>query len=136
LNIINRNKNKPKGGFTLVELIAVLAIIAILFTVFTPKVVGYIKEAKKTKALSEVRQVVLAVDTYNINAVAPIGGTENFTGISTKIGTEFVDCGKISSIAGETTYSKMKELLEGNKTFVLNDNGKISDPPVVATGNT
>ena len=127
-------KNKHKGGFTLVELIAVLAIIAILFTVFTPKVVGYIKEAKKTKALSEVREVVLAVDTYNINSVAPIVDGDNFTGISTKIGTELVDCTKIRSITGDTTYSNMKELLAGDRKFVLNDNGQISDAPQTATG--
>ena len=134
MNRIITKKNKHKGGFTLVELIAVLAIIAILFTVFTPKVVGYIKEAKKTKALSEVREVVLAVDTYNINAVPPIGEGDNFTGISTKIGTELVDCTKISSITADTTYSKMKELLAGDREFVLNDNGKISDAPQTATG--
>ena len=134
MNKIMTKKNKHKGGFTLVELIAVLAIIAILFTVFTPKVVGYIKEAKKTKALSEVREVVLAVDTYNINSVAPIVDGDNFTGISTKIGTELVDCTKISSITGDTTYSKMKELLAGDREFVLNDNGKISDAPQTATG--
>lgn len=127
MTIINRKKNKPKGGFTLVELIAVLAIIAILFTVFTPKVVGYIKEAKKTKALSEVREVVLAIDAYNINTSTPIGDGDVFTNISNKIGPELVDCDKISSITANMTYSKMKELLEGDGTFVLTDEGKISD---------
>ncbi|PRR82747.1 type II secretion system protein [Clostridium vincentii] len=127
MNLTNRKGKKPKGGFTLVELIAVLAIISILFTVFTPKVVGYIKEAKKIKALSEVRQVVMAVDTYNINAVTPIADGTSFTNIISKIGTEIVDCTKINSITGDITYSKMKELLEGDKSFVLNDNGEISD---------
>ena len=129
MNKITAKKNKHKGGFTLVELIAVLAIIAILFTVFTPKVVGYVKEAKKTKALSEVREVVLAVDTYNINASTPIADGENFTSISSKIKTDLIDCTKIKSINGELTYSKMKELLIGDKTFMLNEQGKISDIP-------
>lgn len=133
MNKIIAKKNKHKGGFTLVELIAVLAIIAILFTVFTPKVVGYVKEAKKTKALSEVREVVLAVDTYNINASTPIIDGDNFTSISSKIkteiGEEIIDFTKIKSINGELTYSKMKELLIGDKTFMLNEQGKISDIP-------
>lgn len=129
MNKIITKRNKHKGGFTLVELIAVLAIIAILFTVFTPKVVGYIKEAKKTKALSEVREVVLAVDTYNINAATPIVDGESFTSISSKIKTELIDCTKIKSINGDLTYSRMKELLTGDRTFVLNEQDKISDTP-------
>jgi type IV pilus assembly protein PilA len=129
MTIINGKKNKPKGGFTLVELIAVLAIIAILFTVFTPKVVGYIKEAKKTKALSEVRQVVLAVDTFNINAVIPIVDGTSFTIISDEIGTEIIDCTKINSMEENMTYGEMKELLAEDSTFVLNDEGKITDTP-------
>lgn len=123
---INIKKNNAKGGFTLVELIAVLAIISILFTVFTPKVVGYIKEAKKTKALSEVREVVLAVNTYNINTSTPIGDGEDFASIRSKIKPELVDCSKISSIESDMTYSKMKELLEEGRTFLLTDEGKIN----------
>ena len=119
MNKIITKKNKCKRGFTLIELIAVLAIISILFTVLTPKVIGYIKEAKKTKALSEVREVVLAVDTYNINATDPLVEGSNFTDISGKIGTGIIDCAKIKSIEGTLTYSKMKELLTGVKTFVL-----------------
>jgi len=136
MNKIIAKKNKSKRGFTLIELIAVLAIISILFTVLTPKVIGYIKEAKKIKALSEVREVVLAVDTYNINATEPLVEGSSFTDISGKIGTGIIDCAKIKSIEGNLTYSKMKELLTGVKTFVLDDNGKISDPPQPIAGGT
>ena len=126
MNRINRKIKKHNGGFTLVEIIAVLAIIAILFTVFTPKVLGYVNQAKKTKALSEVREVVLAVDTFNINAATPIGMMNTFADISSLVGNKYVDCAKIKSITGGMTYSSMKELLEGNKQFELNNNGEIS----------
>lgn len=130
-------KNKHKyieknvNGFTLVETIAVIAIIAILFSVFTPKVAGYIKEAKKTKALEEVRQVVLAVDTYNIKASSAISTNDTFGKIKSTINgssneNDLIDFTRIKSISNTTTYGRMKELLLGGYNFTLDDNGVIS----------
>jgi len=55
--------------------------------------------------------------------------------IKSKIGNEIIDCTKIKSINEDMAYSKMKELLAGDKTFVLNDQGKISDPPQTVTSS-
>lgn len=59
---------KKKKGFTLIELMAVIAIIAILAAVLVPTVTGYINRAKKTAIVTQVRNVVSAVETYNATA--------------------------------------------------------------------
>lgn len=117
--------HKKKRGFTLVELMAVLAIIAVLMTVLTPKVVGFVNEANKSKALSEVRQVILAVDTYNVKASTSIVAGDTFSSIKSKVGTEMVDCSSIKSIAEDTTYDEMRKLVDGSLKFSLN-NGVIT----------
>ncbi|MDS0526089.1 type II secretion system GspH family protein [Clostridium sp. SHJSY1] len=118
--------NRKSKGFTLVEMLAVLAIMSILFVVFTPKVAGYIKEAKKTKALEEVRQVVLAIDTYNIKSNNTVSGDSKYGTIKERIGSsDFIDFTRIKSINLDMTYQKMKELLAGGD-FALAEDGTIS----------
>ena len=62
------NLKKKKKGFTLIELMAVIAIIAILAAVLVPTVTGYIERSKKTAIITQVRNVVSAVETYNATA--------------------------------------------------------------------
>lgn len=62
------NLKKKKKGFTLIELMAVIAIIAILAAVLVPTVSGYIQRAKKTAIITQVRNVVSAIETYNATA--------------------------------------------------------------------
>ena len=59
------NLKKKKKGFTLIELMAVIAIIAILAAVLVPTVSGYIERSKKTAVITQIRNVVSAVETYN-----------------------------------------------------------------------
>ncbi len=59
---------KKKKGFTLIELMAVIAIIAILAAVLVPTVTGYINRSKKTAIVSQVRNVITAVETHNATA--------------------------------------------------------------------
>lgn len=59
---------KKKKGFTLIELMAVIAIIAILAAVLVPTVTGYINRSKKTAIVSQVRNVITAVETNNATA--------------------------------------------------------------------
>ena len=64
------NLKKKKKGFTLIELMAVIAIIAILAAVLVPTVSGYIQRAKKTAIITQVRNVVSAIETHNATAAA------------------------------------------------------------------
>ena len=59
LNIWHRT-----SGFTLVELMIVIAIIGILATVLFPKVTGYIKRAKDTAKMNELRNITTAINAY------------------------------------------------------------------------
>lgn len=44
---------------------AVIAIIAILAAVLVPTVTGYIERSKKTAVITQIRNVVSAIETYN-----------------------------------------------------------------------
>ena len=117
------NKKKSKG-FTLVELVVVMAIIAILAITLTPKTIGYIKEGKKTQALSQVRQVVVAVEAYNItkNCNATIGDDTAFSDINTKLaGSEYVDMSKVTAIKDSMKYSQMKQMVNDGADFDISD---------------
>lgn len=117
------NKIMKKKGFTLIEVIAVLAIISILFVIFTPKVTGYIKEAKKTKALSEVREVVMAVDSYNISSTK-LDDTKTYAEIKNLL-KDYIDEKKITSIKNDLTIKEMRSLLDKEKNLTLDGDGKI-----------
>lgn len=69
---MNLTKMKKKKGFTLIELMAVIAIIAILAAVLVPTVTGYIDRSKKSAIVTQVRNVVSAVETHNATASDPI----------------------------------------------------------------
>ena len=64
------NLRKKKKGFTLIELMAVIAIIAILAAVLVPTVTGYIERSKKTAIITQVRNVVSAIETHNATAAS------------------------------------------------------------------
>lgn len=123
---------KQKKGFTMVELIAVMAIIAILSISIAPRVVGYINEAKKTKALAQVREVVMAVDSYNVKASTEIKDDATYESIIDLVGGTgdtddyYIDTSKITAIDNSLKLSDMKSLVNGDKSFSLSDEGKIA----------
>jgi len=57
-------KNKNKKAFTIIELIVVMAIIGILVLLAMPKFMGYTKEAKFTKFISNTKQIENASERY------------------------------------------------------------------------
>lgn len=56
---------KGKKGFTLIEVIVILAVIAILAAVLTPMIIGYISDARKSAAESDVKTIATAVQAFN-----------------------------------------------------------------------
>lgn len=127
-SIIKNNNRKKKKGFTLVELIAVMAIIAVLSSVLVPKVVGFIDEGKKTSAVEEARQVVLAIESYNISAdsASIIDGMDSFSTFSSKLTNKnYIDAAEFKAIDASNTYSQLKAIVKGSQTFQL-VNDKIS----------
>ena len=117
---ILRNKKK---GFTLTELIAVMAIIAVLATVMVPKVFGYIEEGKKSNAKEEARQVVMAVDSYNMTVTdktKKIADNAEYKTFVDKIdGKKYIDKAEIVHVAEANTYTELRNVAKGIKDFSL-----------------
>lgn len=126
---MSKKSRSKKAGFTLIEVVAGLAIISILSIIFAPKVGKFIGKANKTKALDEVRQVVLAVEDYSIESGNKVDENENFASIKKKLNgiekdKKVIDVKTIKSIDENMKYSTMLELINGKKNFILKD-GKI-----------
>jgi len=56
---------KGKKGFTLIEVIVILAVIAILAAVLTPMIIGYVSDARTSRAQSDVKTIAAAVQVFN-----------------------------------------------------------------------
>ncbi len=125
----NKKIRSKKGGFTLIEVIATVAVIAILSIMLVPNYINCINKADKTKALDDVRQVVLAIENYSIDSVNKIENNEKFSSIKSKLKrvkkeSQIVDIDSIKSIDESMKYETMLELINGKKDFTLKD-GKI-----------
>ena len=79
-NLMNKRLNKK--GFTLIELIVVIAIIAILAVILIPRFTGLIKSANEKAAISDTRNILLAVQALHTQGDPSITATEiqNYTG--------------------------------------------------------
>jgi general secretion pathway protein G len=58
---------RSRGGFTLVELLLVLVILAILAVVVVPKFTGRSKQARVTAARTDIANIEVALDTFEID---------------------------------------------------------------------
>ena len=79
-NLMKKRLNKK--GFTLIELIVVIAIIAILAVILIPRFTGFTKSANEKAAISDTRNILLAVQALQTQGDASITTTEiqNYTG--------------------------------------------------------
>lgn len=111
---------KNKKGFTLIELIVTLAIIAMLTVVLTPKFAGYITEAKKTQVLSQMRNVVIGAESYNVKETAtPIKDDDKFADFKDELVTAGYLDDNANSIIEAQQYSDIKALVNGEKQFSI-----------------
>ena len=110
---------------------AVIAIIAILAAVLVPTVSGYITRSKKTAIITQVRNAVGAMETFNITA-------PNETDKYTLTNNENVEIGDLPSLIGsdllEINAIKNIEEMTVKEAFMIN-----SDPnslnKIVLDGN-
>lgn len=121
------NLKKKKKGFTLIELMAVIAIIAILAAVLVPTVNGYITRAKKTAIITQVRNVVSAIETFNATADGEqqilegdaIGKDPTLADIRSKVGADLLETKSINKLPTTTPLRVM--------TAINNDTNSIKD---------
>ena len=64
---IRRNAGTRQKGFTLVEMLLVLVILATLAAVVVPKFAGRTKQAKVTAAKSQITNLEIAIDSFEID---------------------------------------------------------------------
>ena len=134
---MNLTKQRKKKGFTLIELMAVIAIIAILAAVLVPTVSGYINRAKKTAVITQVRNVVNAVETYNATITDSTKLLEVVTSgtakdpklseIKTEVGSDLLS--DTSKLPDDLTLSVMKEIntdTNSIKYMEIDQSGKLS----------
>lgn len=89
-------KAKPKKakGFTLVEIIVVIAIIGVLAAVIGVAMIGYLKDAKRSRASTDARAISLCMQELVFSKyggkevkTALSNGAENYTFVYTGTGT-------------------------------------------------
>ena len=114
------NLKKKKKGFTLIELMAVIAIIAILAAVLVPTVSGYIERSKKTAVITQVRNVVSAVETYNATAKSSDklevstnpAKNPTLSEIREKVGADLLEAKSINKLPKTVTLGAMQAINE------------------------
>ena len=64
---LSRKKRLREDGFTLIEIMVVIFIIALLAALVVPKIVGRTEEAKRTAALTQIREFENALSLYHLD---------------------------------------------------------------------
>ncbi len=62
-----RLSSRSDKGFTLIEIMVVIFIIALLAALVVPKIIGRTEEAKKTAAMTQIREFENALSLYHLD---------------------------------------------------------------------
>lgn len=62
-----KHKRKSLTGFTFLEVMVVVAILAILATLIIPRLAGRVDDAKKTKAVLQMKSIMQALELYKLD---------------------------------------------------------------------
>jgi len=65
--VCHRQRSRDASGFTLIELLLVLVILATLSAIVLPKFTGRAKQAKITAAKTQIAQLEVALDAFEID---------------------------------------------------------------------
>jgi general secretion pathway protein G len=66
---------RDRAGFTLIEIMVVVFILGLLVTLVAPKIIGRTDEARRTKALADVKAIEEALHLYKLdNGAYPTTG--------------------------------------------------------------
>lgn len=60
-------RNRLRKGFTLIELLVVILILAILAAMIVPRVIGRTDDAKRSKALTDIRNLSNALEQFRLD---------------------------------------------------------------------
>ncbi|MFH0803442.1 MAG: type II secretion system major pseudopilin GspG [bacterium] len=60
-------RSRRNTGFTLIEIIIVVTILAILAGLIIPRYVGRVEEARKVKAVIQIREMMKALELYRLD---------------------------------------------------------------------
>lgn len=70
----SKNRRRAQSGFTLVEMLLVLVILATLAAIVIPKFAGRSEQAKNTAAQTEIKNLEIALDAFEVdNSYYPKG---------------------------------------------------------------
>lgn len=108
-----RERKKDNKGFTLVELVIVVAILAILVGILAPQYTKYVEKSRKAADVSNMDEIVKAVQVYAVDKGAQAGGntaTNDFTITIAATG---------ASISDKTVEAGVKEYLPNYDKIAL-----------------
>lgn len=120
---LNKQLNKKRKGFSLVELVVVMAIIGILLVVMAPNYKGFIDDAKRVGVKADARTLQTMITLVEVNSkivndptVASLAELEG-TGTELKTLKDFI--AEVNVKTPDLTGVKISQLTEIVKTGVI-----------------
>lgn len=86
------NTKRRRTGFTLIELVVTIAILTLLAGILVPAVGNYMEKGKNGKVSAELRELVNAISTYNVDTGAWPGATDITTLTTTNFQLTDIPC--------------------------------------------